>query len=311
MSRSVSPSRRPLLRAAFILSETRFTFSFLMSWRIRFVWWLVDLPNTGVSFLVSSLVTIAATILFVSTCVLASCFGLHWSVVTGSVMFSRSDSISLERILEWSKRDISIVNHFFNGVFFWRALLNATDHAGSLNCFVFSFPRLDSLWEHQNPSVWRKRVDSLGWTIDPRGKVHSCFNRLSCLRLLLHRDESTLCLAANQSGSMFFGQVCSHNWKALSQTIMAWKLIYILLRSSKRTSIASSLFDWALHTGNPEHASKYHQAMLKYCSQRNMLDCIAQLNKTYHTKSQEDVRAILTKWDDDQGRAMQFFETRQ
>ncbi|KAI2498315.1 hypothetical protein MHU86_16185 [Fragilaria crotonensis] len=64
----------------------------------------------------------------------------------------------------------------------------------------------------------------------------------------------------------------------------------------------------SLHTGNPEHVIKYHASMLRYYNQHNMIQRISQLYQTHHGKSRSEVRELLTKWDNDQGRAMELSE---
>ena len=60
----------------------------------------------------------------------------------------------------------------------------------------------------------------------------------------------------------------------------------------------------SLHTGNPEHVKKYHDSMMKYYGQHQMVDRIESLAETHWTMTREDVRRLLTGWDNDQGRAM-------
>lgn len=73
----------------------------------------------------------------------------------------------------------------------------------------------------------------------------------------------------------------------------------------KNSSTALPVNQRSLYTGNPEHVSTYHESILKYYSQHNMMERIAQLFLTHHTKSGEEVRTLfLKKWDNDQGRAM-------
>jgi hypothetical protein len=77
----------------------------------------------------------------------------------------------------------------------------------------------------------------------------------------------------------------------------------------KNSSMALPVNQRSLYTGNPEHVSKYHGSMLKYYSQHNMMQRIAHLFSTHHTKSREEVRTLLMKWDNDQGRAMAISES--
>jgi hypothetical protein len=48
--------------------------------------------------------------------------------------------------------------------------------------------------------------------------------------------------------------------------------------------------------------------MIRYYTQHNMIQCIDQLYKTHTTMSRNEVRNILDKWDNDQGRAMEYSE---
>ncbi|KAI2492618.1 hypothetical protein MHU86_21932 [Fragilaria crotonensis] len=60
----------------------------------------------------------------------------------------------------------------------------------------------------------------------------------------------------------------------------------------------------SLQTGNPELVSSYHSSMLQYYSQHNMEKRIDDLFDNHQSLSREEVRRILTSWDNDQGRAM-------
>jgi hypothetical protein len=60
----------------------------------------------------------------------------------------------------------------------------------------------------------------------------------------------------------------------------------------------------SLHTGNPKVVQKYHNSMLKYYTDHNIVARIQDLASTYRTMPREEVRQRLTQWDNDQGRAM-------
>ena len=77
---------------------------------------------------------------------------------------------------------------------------------------------------------------------------------------------------------------------------------------SHNTSKMLSPSSRSLHTGNPEHIERYHKSMIRYYTQHNMIQRIDQLYKTHSTLSRNEVRTILTKWDNDQGRAMEYSE---
>ena len=64
----------------------------------------------------------------------------------------------------------------------------------------------------------------------------------------------------------------------------------------------------SLHNGNPEHVLQYHKSMIRYYTQHNMVQRIDQLYRTHTTLSRDEVRILLTKWDNDQGRAMAYSE---
>ena len=64
----------------------------------------------------------------------------------------------------------------------------------------------------------------------------------------------------------------------------------------------------ALHTGNPELVEKYNKALLKYYSAHRMVERIDDLYDNYKDMPREDIRLLLTKWDNDQGRAMEMSE---
>ncbi|KAI2500343.1 hypothetical protein MHU86_14151 [Fragilaria crotonensis] len=59
-----------------------------------------------------------------------------------------------------------------------------------------------------------------------------------------------------------------------------------------------------LQTGNPERVSYYHAEMMKYYKSHNMEKRIDDLHDTHLSKTREEVRRLLTAWDNDQGRAM-------
>ena len=63
-----------------------------------------------------------------------------------------------------------------------------------------------------------------------------------------------------------------------------------------------------LHTGNPELVLRYQSAMVEYYSQHNMVERITDLYHRHTTMSREELRELLIKWDNDQGRAMQHSE---
>ena len=58
-----------------------------------------------------------------------------------------------------------------------------------------------------------------------------------------------------------------------------------------------------IHTGNPEHVAVYNEAVLSYYTQHRMVERIDDLYKHHNTMSRAQVREVLTKWDDDNGRA--------
>ena len=59
-----------------------------------------------------------------------------------------------------------------------------------------------------------------------------------------------------------------------------------------------------LQTGNPELVSSYHSRMLKYYRQHNMEKRIDNLYEKHTSMSRDEVRKLLTTWDNDHGRAM-------
>ena len=62
------------------------------------------------------------------------------------------------------------------------------------------------------------------------------------------------------------------------------------------------------HTGNPEMVPAYHNVMLEYYDLHRMVACIQQLYEQKDSMECEELRAFLIKWDNDQGRAMEFSE---
>ena len=70
-------------------------------------------------------------------------------------------------------------------------------------------------------------------------------------------------------------------------------------------STASSRF---LKTGNPEAVATYHDAMLAYYADHNMIQRLDKLVRTKDTLSLPTLRKYLEKWDSDQGRAMKYAE---
>ena len=65
----------------------------------------------------------------------------------------------------------------------------------------------------------------------------------------------------------------------------------------------------SLHTGNPESVITYNAALLKYYSEHRMVERIDELYANYKDMpTRETVRTLLTKWDNDQGRAMEMSE---
>ena len=59
-----------------------------------------------------------------------------------------------------------------------------------------------------------------------------------------------------------------------------------------------------LRTGNPELVTHFVKSMTEYYASYNMKESIDRLSETHLTMSREAVRAQLTAWDNDQGRAM-------
>ena len=70
-------------------------------------------------------------------------------------------------------------------------------------------------------------------------------------------------------------------------------------------STASSRF---LKTGNPEAVATYHDAMLAYYADHNMIQRLDKLVRIKDTLSLPTLRKYLEKWDSDQGRAMKYAE---
>ena len=63
-----------------------------------------------------------------------------------------------------------------------------------------------------------------------------------------------------------------------------------------------------LHTGNPELVEKYNQSMLQYYIQHRTAERIEDLYNRRYTLSRDELRSALIKWDNDQGRSMEFSE---
>jgi hypothetical protein len=63
-----------------------------------------------------------------------------------------------------------------------------------------------------------------------------------------------------------------------------------------------------LHTGNPELVEQYNSSMLEYYQQHNMVQRIDDLYNRCSSIPREELRQLLTQWDNDQGRAMQSSE---
>ena len=63
-----------------------------------------------------------------------------------------------------------------------------------------------------------------------------------------------------------------------------------------------------LYTGNPELVKKYNSSMLHYYSQHKMVERIEDLYTRHKRIPREELRTALIKWDNDQGRSMEFSE---
>jgi hypothetical protein len=63
-----------------------------------------------------------------------------------------------------------------------------------------------------------------------------------------------------------------------------------------------------LTVGNPELVSQHHTKRMMYYDSHNMVQRIQHLFDSYKQMPRENIRDILTKWDNDQGRAMKFAE---
>jgi hypothetical protein len=63
-----------------------------------------------------------------------------------------------------------------------------------------------------------------------------------------------------------------------------------------------------LHTGNPELVHLYHTSMLEYYEQHCMVARMQSLFASKDSLDREELRTALIKWDNDQGRAMEFSE---
>ena len=59
-----------------------------------------------------------------------------------------------------------------------------------------------------------------------------------------------------------------------------------------------------LKSGNPELVAVYHEKMIKYYDNHNMINRINHLYEEHTAMNDEEVRLALEKWDKDQGRAM-------
>ena len=82
-----------------------------------------------------------------------------------------------------------------------------------------------------------------------------------------------------------------------------------LIRPSQWSTIRpSTLRD--LHTGNPELVEQYNASMIEYYKQHNMIQRIDDLYDRCSSIPREELRQLLTQWDNDQGRAMQSSEKR-
>ena len=63
-----------------------------------------------------------------------------------------------------------------------------------------------------------------------------------------------------------------------------------------------------LSSGNPKLVANYLVAMRKYYSDHHMAERITNLKDNHHDMPRQQVRKLLTAWDNDQGRAMQHAE---
>jgi hypothetical protein len=66
----------------------------------------------------------------------------------------------------------------------------------------------------------------------------------------------------------------------------------------------------SLHTGNPELVETYNSSLMQYYTDHRMVERIDELYENYPTMSRDDIRAALTRWDNDQGRGMEMSERR-
>ena len=64
----------------------------------------------------------------------------------------------------------------------------------------------------------------------------------------------------------------------------------------------------SLHSGNPEMVATYLQSMRAYYEAHNMSERIQTMYLEHKGMSIDEVRKLLTSWDNDQGRAMQHAE---
>jgi hypothetical protein len=65
----------------------------------------------------------------------------------------------------------------------------------------------------------------------------------------------------------------------------------------------------ALKSGNPESVECYNKEMMKYYKSHNMIRRIEDLYANHETIKEQDLRNLLEKWDNDQGRAMKHSES--
>ena len=81
------------------------------------------------------------------------------------------------------------------------------------------------------------------------------------------------------------------------------------IRPPKWSTIKSSK-QRDLYTGNPELVQRYNESMLEYYNRHQMVNRINDLYDHHEKMSRDEVRKVLSKWDNDQGRAMQHSEKR-
>ncbi len=63
-----------------------------------------------------------------------------------------------------------------------------------------------------------------------------------------------------------------------------------------------------LYTGNPELVAKNNASMLEYYGHHKMVERIDELMAKHQSMSREEIRTALIKWDNYQGRSMEFSE---